>query len=171
VKPFNFKIMALEINDIIVENTLTVGGLEVGSASYFYQKIQDNAINTPIPVQNTFYSITGTRINTVLNNFTAGAGALTYTGSVTRKFLVNAVLTWEAGSTLFHLYTIGIFKNGVIDGYLTGALDNSTGYPRNIALTGIVELATNDTIELRVTDTDGDQDLLVINMLFNAVSV
>ena len=163
--------MAFEIDDIIIEQSLKVNGLPVGNPSYFFQEIQDNVTATPIITQGDYESIIGARIDKELQDFTSGAFALTYIGLLTKKFKISASITHESGSTLFHQYSLAIFKNGILQTKIISALDNSVGYPRNTSLNAIIELSENDTIELKVTDLDGDQSYLLMDLQLTGNSI
>jgi hypothetical protein len=151
---------------------LIVNQIEQEEKSYFYQKIQDNATPTTIGLQGSYTPILGTRINSELTNFTAEASTLTYKGTSTKKFKLSACFTWEAGGTLNDVYKIAFIKNGSTElGKVEGTLDNSLAWPRNTSLEAIVELATDDTIECLVTNEDGTQSVIIIDMLFVAIDI
>ena len=54
---------------------------------------------------------------------------------------------------------------------MISALDNSVGYPRNSSLNAILELSENDTVEIKVTDLDGDQAYLLIDLQLSVNSL
>jgi hypothetical protein len=152
--------------------TLVTENIETEGLSCFYQKIQDNSTNTPIAIVSTYYPITGTRVNSELVNFTAQASTLTYTGAKTRRFRISGSFSWEAGSTLSDVYKMALVKNGTtVIGEIRALLDNALPYPRNSSIDGIVELAQNDTIECMVTNEEGTQDVLIIDMLLVGGSI
>jgi len=131
----------------------------------YFQKVQANAVETIINVQGQYESIAGTRIDVELIDFVVVGGALKYTGLNPLKVNVSACATWEAGGTLFQQYRIGIFKNNVLQCFLTGALDNTIGYPRNISLIAPLNIVEDDEIEIKVTNIDDTQDILIIDFI------
>jgi hypothetical protein len=153
--------MALEVNGICNE-----------ALSYLFQRIQDNTTSSPIGTIDQYEPIIGTRINDLLVNFTAQASTLTYTGANTQMFRLSASFAWEAASTLSDVYKIAFFKNGTtLIGEVRALLDNALPYPRNTSLNAIVELAQNDTIECKVTNTETTQDIVIADMLLTANSL
>jgi len=156
--------MALEIDNIS------------GASSYFYQKIQGNLFATDIAIINTYYPIVATptpivRTNVELLDFVAVGSQLKYTNPIVRKFNIIASFACDSDGALLDIYRYGIFKNDVLQGYLSVPLDNSVGYPRNTTLTALVELAENDLIEVRILNTEGTQGIIVYDMLLTAISI
>ena len=155
-------------------------GLEIdnisGASSYFYQKIQANAFPTDIAVINTYYPIEATptpivRTNVELLDFVPLGSQLKYINPITRKFKITATFSAESDGTLLDIYRYGIFKNDVLQGYVTVPLDNSVGYPRNTTVTALIEMVENDLVECRVLNTEGIQGVIIFDMLLTAISI
>ena len=92
-----------------------------------------------------------------LTEFTYSAGVLTYTGTATRRFLINYSLSIATDDSV--LLSAGIDKNGA--GPLTStrqaaSIGTTTGHAAtaNISGSGIVGLATSDTVKI-VIQSDG----------------
>ena len=92
-----------------------------------------------------------------LTEFTYSAGVLTYTGTATRRFLINYSLSIATDDSV--LLQAGIDKNGA--GPLTStrqaaSIGTTTGHAAtaNISGSGIVGLATSDTVKI-VIQSDG----------------
>jgi hypothetical protein len=133
-----------------------------------------NALPTNLPITNTYTSITGVRNVGILQNFTALGSIMTYTGTETRYFKLEVSIDWEANGSASRNYQLGFFKNAVLNnsGQMRGKLDNTLGhYPRNITTSCLIQLSTNDTIEVRVRNLDDTQGLLIQDLSFNAISV
>jgi hypothetical protein len=101
----------------------------------------------------TFTKIAGTYTSGSLNGFTHATGVLTYTGSVTRKFKVIASVTSDTNQS--DVFEFQIYKN-------TSAAAGSEQHRQigvndvgAVSLCAIVELATNDTVEIRVARQGG----------------
>jgi hypothetical protein len=101
----------------------------------------------------TFTKVAGTYTSGDLNGFTHSAGVLTYTGSVTRKFKVLASLTSDVNQA--DVFEFQIYKNstGVVKSEQHRQISvNDVGA---FSLCASIELATNDTVEVRVARQSG----------------
>jgi len=150
---------------------LEVSGIIVENGTYFFQTIQDNASETVFTIQDNYEIIVGNRLEPQINNFVVEGAGLKYIGLNPIKILMTGAVTWEAGGTLNAHYKIGIFKNSVISGKVEGTLDNSNAWPRNVSFNGIVDLVTNDIIDIRTANETNTQSVLIIDLLFTGVSI
>lgn len=106
---------------------------------------------TTISTPGTYVKLAGTYSDGDLESFTHSAGTLTYTGSLTKPFTVRASVSIVADST--DTYSIRLAKNGTsvakteIEEYVI-----STDGSHTVAVSGFIELATSDTVEIQVTD-------------------
>jgi hypothetical protein len=97
----------------------------------------------------TYTKIAGTYTAGELSGFTHSAGVLTYTGSLTKKFLVAVSIAADSSASDDFLFRIA--KNGTTIA--------ATGMTRSISASGfgamslnwIIELATNDTLQAQVS--------------------
>ena len=150
---------------------LEIDNIDAQNESYFFQTIQDNASETPLPIQDTYEIVVGNRLEPQINNFIVEGTGLKYVGLIPIKLTVTGSTTWEAGGTLNAHYKIGIFKNGVSLGKVEGTLDNSNAWPRNVGFNAIVDLVTNDVIDIRTANEDNTQSVLIIDLLWNGVTI
>jgi hypothetical protein len=153
---------------IFADNTL--GNIKPEDLRDFVETMHFSAgiyyISTPatttISVGGTFYKAAGTTTAGYLHRFTMPTdNRLTYTGDATIRALVLA------SSTLIHTGSgtkiggIKIAKNGVVnDESERRTLFSTSPYNYNLSTLSIIELSTNDYIELWVTNfssTDGVQ--------------
>jgi hypothetical protein len=116
--------------------------------------------DTTITTATTYYPILGTFTNSPIEGFgaaTVHVPGIKYTGTETRYFKIDwfASLSADANSTTVKL---GIKMNGVlVGGSVMQQLCKTAGELYNIAGTCVVELETDDEIQLVITsDDDGD---------------
>lgn len=118
------------------------------SAIHFY--MHGNLTATTVASTAVWYKISGTTTLNAVNTqrFTMPTNnRATYTGIATRKFRVSAVTTLQDGNSV--KLAIAIHKNGVIvaDSEMA-ATTPGTGEPVNVSTFTILELSTNDYIEV-----------------------
>jgi hypothetical protein len=137
--------------------------------SYANIYFKDNAVLTPLPVQDQYDVMRGNRLGTFASDFTLNAGPtnqqnLVYTGVQSKFFQVVQSLTWQSESSR-EVFRQAVFKNGVlIPGSESSAmLDDNNDYPRNATTTCIVELENGDTIAGYVKDVTDDISVLIID--------
>ena len=160
-------------NDKEVLITDGSGVLSWVGSSYGFQYFSDNAILTVIGVVSTFTSVLGTRSSGLLQNFTAGAGGLTYTGVPTKINKITFSCTWSLDTGAPDQCELAIFLNGVIVSGTKqrGALDDGATFPRNCSTNTIISLDTNDVIDIRVANTTDTTSILVSNFSLSVSSV
>ena len=127
---------------------------------------------TTIATTGTFVKVAGTTTAGTLSNFThPNNNRLTYTGTATRKFLITTALSFHGTSTndykfAFHKNTSSLLSPSIISS--TGA---GTGDLAHISCQTIVELATNDFIEVFVTNADATNSATIDFMNMVAVAI
>lgn len=111
------------------------------------------------------------------SGFTHSNGILTYTGTDTVRFHVVGRLTGTFATDAGTACQLYILKNGtLVDANWTGnvALDNAAGgVAREVSTSGIVSLATNDTLQLGVTRgtaAGGNQVLTITHIVLSAAA-
>ncbi len=132
-----------ESDEYASANIYFSGGITTG----FVQEVSDN---------NEFNLMGGTSSpnNTTAVNMLRATSAennrITYTGKKTRTFQVNAALSVRGNAGVGDFYAFFIEKNGVTTLIETNSLMrvNSTSDISSLAITGTVELAPNDYIEI-----------------------
>lgn len=125
-----------------------------------------NNTATTISAQSTFYKISGTTTaNSANKNFSHSDNKLTYTGTPTKMFLVTvtATLTGTSGN----LAAVRIAKNGST----IGSTHFATSLNGIVATQGYFQLATNDYIEVFVSNSSGTNSITAINLNVIARSV
>ncbi len=140
-----------------IENTGSVG----------YYTMNGNAVASDIITQGVAVKVAGTTTNqAVTQKFTHSDNRLTYTGALTRFFKVTAILSFTGGNN----DKIGsyIAKNGAtVANSEMYATANASGRVENAVVQALIQLGTNDYIEVWIeNDTDTDDvtvtDLSVI---------
>lgn len=143
----------LYIKDVNAAGYVT--GKKTGVSAYL-----PTTADTTITTAGTYYPIEGSFTNDVIENFTLVATpAIRYDGTLTQCMEVDwhASLSADTANTTVHL---GIKKNGtLVDASLMAQFLKNADQIYNISGTCVVEMATNDEIQLVVT-SDGDGDVL-----------
>jgi len=142
-------------------------------SSYGEQYFSGNTTVTALPVQNQFEDILGTRIAGDLKDFTQQATTLTYTGTETKtmKYSFNAGIELDDGKA--DDFEIAIFKNNIQlpEGVQAFSLDDTNNFPRSISTSCITEMATNDTITVKIRCTTDNENVIFLSLMSNVVSV
>jgi len=115
---------------------------------------------TTITTGDTYYPISGTFTNNPIENFAAGTTytpSIKYTGEATRYFKID----WHAslkGNSDSITTSVGVKLNNVlVSSSVMGTLIKTTGEPQSLSGTCVLELDTNDEVQLVVTaNDDGD---------------
>lgn len=123
-----------------------------------------NSTATIIGATNTPIKVSGTTTNSsVTQKFTHTNNRATYVGSLTRQFLVTATLSLESGTN----NQIGCYiaKNGSVsvESEVYGTT-SGTGRAENITIQTLVELSTNDYIEIFVENATAINNILVTDL-------
>lgn len=142
--------------------TLCNGITNSSEISQYY--MNGNATTTVITTVDVAEKVLGTTTNaTVTQKFTHTDNRATYVGSVTRFFKVLATLSVESGNN----NQIGcyIFKNGIelTESEVYGTT-NGSGRAENVAIQTLVELTTNDYIEIYVENSTSTQNITVTDL-------
>lgn len=147
---------ALFINCKGINNTAEIGQM------YF----ADNATQNAIATQSVFEKIEGTTTPSAQNEkFSHSIGRLTYTGGITREFVVTASCSVNSVVTPAATITVRIAKNGVtITESESQATTSSAGRNENFYCQALATLAQNDYVELFVANQTNANSLLVTEM-------
>ena len=155
-------------------DNLGAGGLVFKPPAYSETYFIDNASPTSQTPTDTYIAVAGTRTTGLNTLFSPGGTLITYNGTYTRNFKVSCNVSWLAGGTSPEVYRLAIFKNGsVITSSQIGALldDATNTWPRNATSECLVSLATNDTLEARVKNTESTQTVLVRDLNLNIIEL
>lgn len=139
-----------------ISNTAEVGQM------YFINNATQNTIATTA----VFEKIEGTTTASAqTEKFTHINNRLTYTGGITREFVITASCSAQAVQTNATTITIRIAKNGVtIAESESQATTSATGRNENFYCQALVELAQNDFIELFIANQTNANSLLVTEL-------
>jgi hypothetical protein len=147
------------------------GGTGVTQSTYGEYYIS-SITATSIGTAGNFVKVNGTTTAGFLSNFTHPASnRLTYTGTATRKFLVAAALSFHGTGTndykfAFHKNTSSLLSPSIVSTTGTGS-----GNLAHVSIQTIVELATNDFIEVFVTNADATNSATIDFMNVTAVAL
>lgn len=156
--------------DLEVES-LTINEDSLVAPAYGGCGMQSNTTVTTIAVASTYYKAGGTTIANLLKDFTHTSGRLTYTGAKTRNFRVSANPISMISTSNNVIVRMKIAKNGIVVGYpmnrkiATGS-DIGSG---SVAFD--VSLATNDYVELFVTNITSATNVTVQSMYLSIQSL
>ena len=139
-----------------ISNTAEVGQM------YF----TNNATENPIVTQGVFEKIEGTTTASPENEkFSHTNNRLTYTGGITREFVITASCSANSVTTPAANITVRIAKNGVtIAESESQATTSSAGRNENFFCQALVQLAQNDFIELFIANNTSANNLLVTEL-------
>jgi len=170
VKPFTTNITDLGSSSLKFKD-LHVSGDVLGNRSYAEIFRKPNTLTTTIVSSATYAKYNVTTINDLTNDFTSdGLGKLTYTGTHTKTFrVVFKLLGLEMASGTDLEVRGTIYKNGALvnrSTSMTFSSDN-TGYRGSISGDAIMDLATNDYLEIYFMNFDTNADLVRSWMSFS----
>jgi len=140
------------------------------SFAEFY--MTNNTTDTVIVTVDTMTKIAGTTIKgEASSDFTHANNKLTYTGTNTKKFKVTVTSTSvRATGTGNKLGRFAIFRNGVQETKtLSGNKD--VGTPTETTFQGIIEMSTNDYVEMFVENKTDAEDFTIKNMMVITVEI
>lgn len=147
------------------------------SPSYAYAQLHSSSATTTIAIASTYYAIqlsapvsispsTGDWNNTALTN-----SQIKYTGS-TRYFDVSLIISM---SSIFsgNLYSIQIFKNGIPATPSTIMNNHANFASRQYSFTthGIIQMNTNDILEMTIANLSFANDAVVSNIEIKAIGL
>ena len=149
---------ALFINCVGTTNTAVNGQIYM----------QGNATATTISVQNTFVKVAGTTSASADNSkYLATDNRLTNDASVTRKYLIQCVLSFNGSAN--DVYEFGFYdsKLGAIrTPSRTKATANAAGRAENVAFGCVVSHTAGNYLEIHVTNTSGARNATIDAMNF-----
>lgn len=131
------------------------------SAEIAYMTMLANATATTISVTGTKYKAAGTTtLESISQKFTHASNKLTYSGAISRDFriLINATMT-SGNSKELGLF---IYKNGsMVTNAENYSTTSGTGKSENNSLQSVVNLATNDYLEVYISNITSATDITV----------
>jgi hypothetical protein len=152
-----------------INDTIEIEADEINPTNHGLVSMQGNTTDTVIAVAGTPVLVAGTWTAQEQENFTAStAGRLTYTGAITRTFMIDAVVSADTASGNNKVTALYIAKNGAVIAGSKVAVDLSNNVEKAITSFWTVELSTNQYVELFIAnDTDG-VDILVRQAILRA---
>jgi hypothetical protein len=157
-------------NKALFTNCKGIGNsAEIGQCYYTNNTTQNGIATTGV-----FEKIVGTTTASPVNQkFGHTNNRLTYTGGITRSFRVTASCSAQAITTNATIILVRAAKNGTtIAESESQATTSSTGRNENFYSQAIVELTTNDFLELFIANSTNANNLLVteLNMIVEALN-
>jgi hypothetical protein len=136
------------------------------TASIGLMSFTNNATENTIATQNVFEKIEGTTTASTSNQkFTHTNNRLTYSGGITKEFVISASVSANSVVTPAAIILVRIAKNGVtIADSESQATTSSTGRNENFFCQTIVQLAPNDYIEIFIANSTNANNLLATEM-------
>jgi hypothetical protein len=147
------------------------GGTGVTQSAYGECYIS-SITTTSIGTAGTFVKVGGTTTAGFLSNFThSNSNRLTYTGTATRKFLITAALSFHGTGTNDYKFAFHKNTSSLLSPSIVSTTGSGTGDLAHVSIQTIVELATNDFIEVFVTNADATNSATIDFMNVTAVAL
>lgn len=130
----------------------------------------NNSTATTISTINTPVKVDGTTTNGLASShFTLTSGRITYTGTETLTFIITSTLgVVNQGSGGNISFTFYIAKNGSVEAKSASKSSFQPSREASITTQAIIQLATNDYIEVFAENNDGTDNVLIEYMNFRA---
>jgi hypothetical protein len=146
----------------------------VNSSAIGQMYYSNNTTQNPIATQNVFEKIVGTTTPSPINQkFSHSDNRLTYTGGLARSFKVTSFISANSVATNSVTILVRIAKNGVtIAESEAQASTSATARNESFPSQAIVEMTTNDFIEIFITNATNANSLLVteLNVVIEALN-
>jgi len=130
--------------------------------------MQSNATATVISATNTFYKVLGTTTASADNSkYTMTNNRLTNNANVSRKYLIQCVLSFNSGAN--HVCEFGFYdsKLGAIrTPSRTKATSNGGGRAENVSFACVVSHSNGDYLEIHCSNNTSSQNITVSDMNF-----
>jgi hypothetical protein len=130
--------------------------------------MQNNATATVISATNTFYKVLGTTSASADNSkYSHSNNRLTNNANISRKYLIQCVLSFTSGST--HVCEFGFYdsKLGAIrTPSRTKATSNAGGRAENVSFACVVQHSNGDYLEIHASNNTSAQNITVTDMNF-----
>ena len=151
-------------NKTLFTNCVNITNTAVNGQLY----MQGNATATVISASSTFYKVLGTTTASTDNSkYTHSNNRLTNNANISRKYLIQCVLSFTSGST--HVCEFGFYdsKLGAIrTPSRTKATSNAGGRAENVSFACVVSHSNGDYLEIHCANNTSAQNLTVTDMNF-----
>lgn len=126
----------------------------------------DNATENTIATQGVFEKIEGTTVASSVNEkFSHSSNRLTYTGGIARDFVITASCSANSVQTAAANITVRIAKNGVtLADSESQATTSQSGRNENFYCQTIIQMTTNDYVEMFIANNSTANNLLVTEL-------
>ena len=130
--------------------------------------MQNNATATVISATNTFYKVLGTTTASADNaKYTHSNNRLTNDANISRKYLIQCVLSFTSGNN--HVCEFGFYDSklgAVRTPSRTKSTSNSGGHAENVSFACVVQHSNGDYLEIHCANNTSSQNLTVTDMNF-----
>lgn len=151
-------------NKTLFTNCVNITNTAVNGQLY----MQGNATATVISASSTFYKVLGTTTASTDNSkYTHSNNRLTNNANISRKYLIQCVLSFTSGST--HVCEFGFYdsKLGAIrTPSRTKATSNAGGRAENVSFACVVSHSNGDYLEIHCANNTSAQNITVTDMNF-----
>ena len=149
------------------------GGTGVTQSAYGECYMSSGVTATTIATTGDFVKVAGTTTaGTFLSNFThPDTNRLTYTGTATRKFLVTTALSFHGNASNDYKFAFHKNASSLLSASIVSSTGAGAGDLAHVSCQTIVELATNDFIEVFVTNADDTNSATIDFMNVTAVAI
>jgi hypothetical protein len=151
-------------NKTLFTNCVNITNTAVNGQLY----MQGNATATVVSASNTFYKVLGTTTASTDNSkYSHSNNRLTNNATISRKYLIQCVLSFTSGST--HVCEFGFYdsKLGAIrTPSRTKATSNAGGRAENVSFACVVSHSSGDYLEIHASNTTSAQNITVTDMNF-----
>jgi len=149
-------------NDSLFVRCVGITNTSVSGQAY----MQDNTTATTVSATDTWYKAAGTTTASADNSkYNHSNNRLTNAATIERKYLVQATLSFEAGSN--NVCKFGFYDSAaaaVKTASQTKATANSGGRDENVTLTDIIAHSEDDYIEVHVQNTSSTANITVTDL-------
>jgi hypothetical protein len=149
-------------NNSLFVNCVGIVNTSVNGQAY----MQDNSTVTTVSATDTWYKAAGTTIASTDNSkYTHTNNRLTNAATIERKYLVQATISFEAGSN--NICKFGFYDSKAVAVRTPSqikATANSGGRDENVTLTDVVAHSEDDYIEVHIQNTSSTANITVTDL-------
>ncbi len=155
--------------DYTSNTSLFVNCTGIRNTTAFGQEyIVDNVTSTTISSTNTFYKVAGAFIDGGDNSkFTATDARLTCNAAISRKYMIQANISFTSGTN--NVCEFGIYAsplNGICTPSKIKSTANASGRAENISVTCVMTIGNNQYVELHCANLTGTNNITVTDAHF-----
>lgn len=157
--------------DIGVLDIITTGNVSANKS--YCELVKNGSSTTPIITAGVYELITGLFNQGLANNFTGSTSPqrITYDGILTKIFRTNIDMSFNANSGSNKVYQIAISKNGIVQTTSQQVLTSDNTTTVHISTSKILELSTNDYIDVRITNLTDTTPPFINRVMLNVSEI